>query len=220
MHTQRSVWPAAMFLIFPMSSLNANAQKASPTEPAEITMRVYNYARINSYTLDRTQRRVSEIFMEAGFKIHWIQCPRCKEERSQYPDCTPELGPGDLVLTIMPRINMEKNGLGEAAFGLTTGSNILISTERLYDIANKSEQTCDRILGLAVAHEIGHALLGTNSHSKQGIMCPRWYSNDLQPGSRRTAGFTEEQIERMHRNWMAARDAGRPGGTARTALNP
>jgi hypothetical protein len=207
MHIQRSVWMAAMSLAFPMSSLDANGQKASPTKPIGITVRVYNYARIASYTLDRTQSTVSEIFMEAGFRIHWIQCPRCKEERSQFPDCTPELGPGDLILKIMPRIQMEKNGLREAAFGLAAGSNILISTERLYDIANKSEQTCDRILGLAVAHEIGHALLGSNSHSKQGIMCPRWYSNDLQPGSRRTVRFTEEQIERMHRNWMAAKDA-------------
>ncbi len=96
----------------------------------------------------------------------------------------------------------------------------MISTERLYDIAEKSEQTRDKILGLAVAHEMGHALSGSNSHSSRGIMRPRWYSNDLQLESRHSAGFTEEEIDRMRRNWLAAQYADRPGGTVRTARIP
>ena len=196
------------------------AQVASLTKPDRITVRVYNYANLESYRLERTERRVSEILLKAGFEIDWLHCARCEAERSQYPNCTSELGPTDLILKIMPRIDMGKNGLKKEAFGLTAGRNIMISTERLYDIAQNSEQTCDRILGLAVAHEIGHALLGRNSHSNQGIMCPRWNSNDLQLESRHSAGFTEEQIDRMHRNWIAAQDVERLGRTARTALNP
>ncbi len=215
-----SAWLVAMFLILPFSSSDAGAQKASPNGPVRIIVRVYNYARIESYRLERTQRRVSEIFIGAGFEIHWIRCPLCEEEKSQYPGCIPEIGPTDLVLKIMPRIDMEKGGFKKDAFGLTAGRNIMISTERLYDIVQNSEQTCDRILGLAVAHEMGHALLGSNSHSSRGIMCPRWDPNDLQLESRHSAGFTKEQIDRMHLNWMAARDAEGHGETARTALDP
>ncbi len=217
MAIRRSFWLAATFLTVSMSSLSAGAQKASPTGPAGIVVRVYNYARINTYTLERTQRRVSEIFIKAGFQIDWIHCARCEEEKSQYPECADLIGPSDLVLKIMPRIDMEKNGFKKEAFGLTTGRTIMISTERLYDIAEKSEQTRDRILALAVAHEMGHALSGSTSHSSRGIMRPRWYSGDLQLESRHSAGFTEEQIDRMHRNWMAAQDADRPGGTVRAA---
>lgn len=172
MDIQRTVWLAATLLTFPMSSSNAGAQKASPTRPVRIIVRVYNYARINSYTLERTQRRVSEIFIKAGFQIDWIHCARCEEEKSQYPECADPIGPSDLVLRIMPRIDMEKNGFKKEAFGLTIGRTIMISTERLYDIAEKSEQTRDKILGLAVAHEMGHALSGSNSHSSRGIMRP------------------------------------------------
>ena len=220
MSIQGSFWLAVVSLTFPMLSSNADAQKASPTGPVGITVRVYNFARIDPRRLERTKNRVSEIFIEAGFEIHWIHCPRCEEERPEYPDCTPELSPNDLVLKIMSRIDMGQNGFRKAAFGFTAGNHIMISTERLDEIAQDSEQTCDRILGLAVAHEIGHALLGDNSHSSQGIMCPRWHSKDLQLESRHSAGFTEEQIDRMHRNWVAARVAERPGGTARTASNP
>ncbi len=115
---------------------------------------------------------------------------------------------------------MKKNGYKEVAFGFTAGRNIMISTERLDDIAQNSEQTCSRILGLAVAHEIGHALMGTNTHSSRGIMRARWYPKDLQEESRYPAYFTEEQIDRMHRNWMATHDAEGPGGPGQTARIP
>ncbi len=36
------------------------------------------------------------------------------------------------------------------------------------------------ILGHAAAHEIGHLLLGSNSHSPQGLMRARWSRQDLQ----------------------------------------
>ncbi len=211
---------AFIFLLSFQPAFLAAAQKAAVPDPVRITVRIYNYARIESYRLERTQRRVSEILIGAGFEILWIRCPLCEEERSQYPGCIPEIGPTDLVLKIMPRIDMEKGGFKKDAFGLAAGRNIMISTQRLYDIAQVSEQNCDRILGLAVAHEIGHALLGSDSHSNRGIMCPRWNSNDLQLESRHSAGFTEEQIDRMHRNWMAARDDERHGGTVRTARIP
>ena len=211
---------ALIFLLSCQPAFPAATQKAAVPEPVRITVRVYNYARIESYRLERTQRRVSEIFIEAGFEIDWIHCARCEAERSQYPDCIREIGPTDLILKIMPRIDMEKNGFKKDAFGLAAGRNIMISTERLDDIAQNSEQTCDRIIGLAVAHEIGHDLLGSNSHSSRGIMCPRWYPKDLHLESRRSAGFTQEQIDRMHRNWLAAQDADRPGGTMRTARIP
>ncbi len=220
MRTSHELQLATTIIGIMMSSSNAGAQKLSLPGPVGITVRVYNYANIDSHRLERTQRRVSEIFLEAGFKIDWIHCPRCKEERSQYPACTPELGPNEIVLKIIPRIQMEKIGFNRDAFGLAAGSNIMVSIERLEEIAQESEQTCDHILGLMVAHEIGHALLGSDSHSSRGIMCPRWHSRDLRRESRQSACFTQEQIDRMHRNWMANQDTERPGGKAQTARIP
>ena len=35
------------------------------------------------------------------------------------------------------------------------------------------------ILGCVMAHELGHLLLGSNSHSDKGIMLPRWEVNQV-----------------------------------------
>ena len=132
----------------------------------------------------------------------------------------PDPGPADFHLKIMPLIDMEKNGFKKEAFGLNSGQNIWISTERLEAIAQDSRQPYDRILGLTVAHEMGHALLGSDSHSNRGIMCLRWNPKELQLESRKSACFTQERIDRMHRNWVTVQDAELPGGTVWTAPIP
>ena len=61
---------AAIVIAILMFSSNAGAQKPSLPGPVEITVRVYNYADVESYRLERTQKRVSEVLIEAGFEIH------------------------------------------------------------------------------------------------------------------------------------------------------
>ena len=88
-------------------------------------------------------------------------------------------------------------------FGLSLGRNIIISCDRLQDVAKNGEQTSEKILGLTVAHEIGHALLGSNSHSSRGIMRPHWDPEDLQKESRQNSSFTEEQVQLIHQRQLA-----------------
>jgi len=53
------------------------------------------------------------------------------------------------------------------------------------------------ILGHAAAHEIGHLLLGSNSHSPLGVMRSRWSRQDLQNAMAGNLLFTPEQAEAM-----------------------
>jgi hypothetical protein len=41
-----------------------------------------------------------------------------------------------------------------------------------------------RLLGHVMAHELGRLLLGSNAHSRQGIVCPRWYGDELHLASK------------------------------------
>lgn len=49
------------------------------------------------------------------------------------------------------------------------------------------------ILGCVIAHELGHLLLGPNSHSSQGIMQPRWGREQVRQLLTGTLLFTPEQ---------------------------
>ena len=52
-------------------------------------------------------------------------------------------------------------------------------------------------LGHVMAHELGHLLLGSNSHSGMGIMRAHWQSEELRRLSRGGLWFTNEQADRM-----------------------
>ena len=51
------------------------------------------------------------------------------------------------------------------------------------------------ILGCVIAHEIGHLLLGSNSHSVSGIMQGRWERRQVRQAVTGTLLFTPEQAK-------------------------
>jgi hypothetical protein len=53
------------------------------------------------------------------------------------------------------------------------------------------------ILGHVIAHEVGHLLLGTNSHSAVGVMRARWDREELEQASRGSLRFTPAQAAMM-----------------------
>ena len=62
------------------------------------------------------------------------------------------------------------------------------------------ELECSRgvILGYALAHEVGHLLLGVNSHSPTGIMRVNWAEKELRLASTGWFGFFPQQAAKMH----------------------
>jgi hypothetical protein len=55
------------------------------------------------------------------------------------------------------------------------------------------------LLGAVSAHELGHLLLGSNSHSRIGIMEPRWQKDSVEKIGKGMLLFTKEQAELMRR---------------------
>ena len=54
-----------------------------------------------------------------------------------------------------------------------------------------------QVLGHAVAHEIGHLLMSTNSHAPRGLMRAGWRTNELRDMAERRLLFSHEEAERM-----------------------
>jgi hypothetical protein len=53
------------------------------------------------------------------------------------------------------------------------------------------------ILGHAMAHELGHLLLGMNSHSRDGLMRAQWNRGDLAEAVRGNLLFSAQESTRM-----------------------
>ena len=55
------------------------------------------------------------------------------------------------------------------------------------------------LLGLAMAHELGHLLMGTNEHAARGLMRAIWTRTELQRNAAEDWMFSETEMEAMRR---------------------
>jgi len=86
------------------------------------------------------------------------------------------------------------NAMGEA-LSLVEIANVFMN--RVTEQAAIGELSVGRMLGHAIAHEIGHLLLGDNSHFPGGIMAAPWTKQDLWHMSKGDLLFTHQEVTRI-----------------------
>jgi hypothetical protein len=192
----------------------AAAQSLAGVEPSlRIIVCIYNYAHVSHRTLGRAEEITSQIFRKAGVKLAWLDCPTWHVEEEQYPACEPPLGAMAVDLRILPssmaaRFGSSGEQLGFALASARAGSvsDAWVFYERVERLAKSQVASCDQILGHVMAHEIGHLLLGPDSHSHGGIMRSNWDREYLEEASRGQLLFTRDQA-RLIRDDVQARSA-------------
>jgi hypothetical protein len=193
-------------LLFTFISLGfAAVPPGSGAEPDfTVTVRVYDYARIGRETLAKGEIETTEILRRAGIELAWIDCTLAASGGKLQPVCQEDLGPTDISLRILPRSMsvhspFRDNTLGFA--GLSgegeQGTMASIFYFGVQDLARMGDVPEHKILGHAIAHEIGHLLLRTIGHTSSGIMRVTWGRKDLKRLNMEGLFFTEVQAEVM-----------------------
>ncbi len=175
----------------PRAPAGAGASTASPPVPtpdAKLTLRVYNYARIDPMSLALSEKMASAIFENVGLEIAWVDCsvsrPTSTSLSRPSPACQSDMGSTDLVLRILPRhmaikLAARNDPLGSAQTCPESepACELNVFYHRVDELAVNGYRT-DRILGYVIAHEVAHVLLGPG-HSEEGIMRGQWTRYDL-----------------------------------------
>jgi hypothetical protein len=79
----------------------------------------------------------------------------------------------------------------------STGPYITVDYSRVKEVADRAGVHVDRMLGCVAAHELGHVLLGSNSHSSSGIMVGSWTRRELKEINDMNIWFLPFQTKRM-----------------------
>jgi len=78
------------------------------------------------------------------------------------------------------------------------GSYANVQMDLVEEVAwQRQRVSAGQVLGHAVAHEIGHMLMGSNSHSPRGLMRAAWKDNELLDMAARHLLFSRQEVERM-----------------------
>jgi hypothetical protein len=174
-------------------SVNCPATARPKTEgkmAPRITLRVYDYAGLPAGLLSRALNQAEMIFEDAGIVVGRIVCTNDEFPRvcNQPPD------PLNIALRIVPK---PVPGADYGTLGYASGQYITVNYSRVEEFADHSDVFLDRILGCVVAHELGHVLLGTNSHSVAGIMTACLTDKELRLIRVMFIGFLPFQKERI-----------------------
>ena len=157
-------------LAFP-ETISASGADPSPT----IRVRVNNYTQATPAMLAGAEREAGRILGKAGLQTVWLDCPAGQSTADPQDPCREPLEATDIVLRVLSESTQNK--FQDTAFGFAV---VPILASVYYDYAvrlarsDNAEFEIPIILGCVIAHEIGHLLLGSNSHSVSGIMQGHW----------------------------------------------
>ena len=163
-----------------------------PEQEIKVTVLVHNYARLPRQILSDAKDRASLIFRRAGVEVEWADCPLSNEDPASYPECPAVVDATQLFLRILPKTAAKAEDCGQA-FVAARVTNIFWN--RVDERAQRLNVPAPRFLAHTVAHELGHLLLGLNSHSPVGIMTPRWDSQTMTRICQEGLYFNRQQSE-------------------------
>jgi hypothetical protein len=172
---------------------------AEDIRPAlQVRVHVYNGARVSSRDLLRAEERAARVFKQANIIVIWTAGSMPKDLS---PDAAHEEWiPGDLQLRIWTRSLAQPSMIDSDALGFCSsieGGQAVVLFDAVRSLVRIRLSDPAVLLGLAIAHEMGHILLRSVSHSTAGIMRARWLPNDLHDAETGSLVFTRDQIQSM-----------------------
>jgi hypothetical protein len=144
--------------------------------PPAITLRVLNEARVDARVLREAQKEVTGILGRAGVTLIWVDCGAGDAAGKDREPCQRVRGRADFwfrLTTDRPAWTSQENlGFTEHAGGNGSAGvyypAVVKLTEKLTGQAHGVTPMAGYIpgfLGAAIAHEVGHLILGANAHT-------------------------------------------------------
>lgn len=192
-------WAASTILAFAgLRQANANETFSLGDPPRPVTISVLNRADVPVESLTAGEGEAQRIFRKAGLEITWRNCSSQPAVRSETTACGP-IGIGHLVAEILPQATEERLRFHLEILGTAVlhdqgnGFYCYLFYDRVERLARTRPVSNDRLLGHVLAHEIGHLLLGSNSHPLTGIMSGQWSGDGMRRVSEGTMFFSQRE---------------------------
>lgn len=202
----------AMCCMVVLTAAASGVIEAAPRPEAAVTIRTYNYAAVPRAQLDFARSEAAHIFKRAGISVDWIECrvPHSVDGAA----CTePLLAGRDLMLRLVDRTPAEGErivALGESMLDREQRGGVLMTVDvhPVRVIAGQTSTAVTTLMGRAIAHEIGHLLLGSSEHPRLGLMRAFWSYDELRGLKPAHWGFSRREAAQMRQAL---------GGKSRTA---
>src|SRR5262245_18772885 len=152
----------------------------------ELAVLAYNLAAIPDHVLRGAKTRVSDILLDAGVHVVWV-------ERQLEPQLEPAIArdpfenfPHVFCIRIVirsrriaPSLSATDSVMGQAREGGEASGTSAVFFDEVRVVSDKSRVTLEAMLAFVMAHEMGHLLLPRPAHSTTGIMRDKWRPEEM-----------------------------------------
>jgi hypothetical protein len=182
----------AAVLTIGMAVIGGSVAAADTSEdPLTVTIHVINYAGISEKELVAAESYAAAIYRAAGISTVWTNT-LWTPGRGRSPHFTVAILSNKMTLKKCEDSRLAASVMGTAIYRRPddSGGIAYVFADRIGRTAMEHLAKFDQGLGHAMAHEVGHLLLGAHHHAPAGLMAPDW-----KPREKRLATFTPRQIQ-------------------------
>jgi hypothetical protein len=204
------IGPAAALSALMIVAASATSRAESP----RVDVRIYDTGNSTPERRAAAIRTAAAIVAEAGIAVEWHDCT----DNGRRPECRISRRAGNLIVRIMPASVAGSGTRGTALaahsdssdrdlrLGLAiidpdthAGEMATLFHEQVLTVAQRAGVESSELLGRALAHEIGHLLLGVTGHSTTGLMRAVWTDAELTQNRREDWLFAASDRKRLQR---------------------
>jgi hypothetical protein len=198
-----------MRITFITATIVIGALAALPCAAAAVAdhrmvIRIYDSAALPAADRAAAISVASAILGAAGLDVLWRSCGAIAQGGDSRP-CLAPLAANELAVRFVfrplgsvPRVNAVALGYSLVDRDTRFGSLATIHLERVEQLASTTRVEPPTLLGRAVAHEIGHLLLGTTDHARAGLMRAVWPREMIEHNRAGDFQFTPSDVRALH----------------------
>ena len=177
---------------------------------ATIFIRSYNNFGVPAADLAVAREHAQAILQEAGVSVVWTDCWAGRSDPADTVSRCEEPVGGDIVLRLQKTKETDRSRFVSMGFSLvaTPGAVPFLATvyvDRTESVARGAGIDARRVLGLAIAHEIGHVLLNSSSHAPSGLMRADWSRTELRRKDAAAWRFLETEAAQVRETALERR---------------
>ena len=183
----------AIAVVFGTGSANAQG--------TDIVVRTFNNYGVAAEDLREAQAYAAASLSAAGVNVTWIDCWHGDKATVDAPArCREDVG-GDLVLRLQRAARANSSRYISLGFSLVMPEGVpflaTVYADLAEGVARRAGVAPRPVLGRAIAHEIGHLLLNTNSHPEGGLMRAAWSQRELRRNDAQDWEFRQPEADTM-----------------------
>jgi hypothetical protein len=158
---------------------------------AAVMVRTYDYSHVPAPTLAIARATADRTFAQSGISLQWIDCSiEPVDRRAPGADSMPCMQPLREGVEFMLRLISAPEASPAGGRMMAMASSLLDHSSRSGALATLDPARVQRtahdaaadyptLLGRAIAHEVGHLLLGRAEHSPSGLMRAIWSQDEI-----------------------------------------